>query len=204
MPWNIAGNIKGPKGDKGDPGNAADVAALIHAAISKTPADADELPLLDSTGSWGLRKFTWETLKSTLQSLFFYRGNILGTVSQSGGVPTGAIIQRGRNANGDFVRFADGTMICWRVSDPATIAGAAGSVFVNGAALGPYAWPASFSSVPREMYSGQKLDSPAGHCWAASASKGNASQSGTLQLFRASASSDIFYAEIFAIGRWFE
>lgn len=112
MPWNIAGNIKGPKGDKGDPGNAGDIAALIHAAASKTPVDADELPLLDSAGSWGLRKFTLASLKSTLQSLFFYRGNILGTVSQSGGIPTGAIIQRGSNANGDWVRLADGTQLC--------------------------------------------------------------------------------------------
>jgi len=37
---------------------------------------------------------------------------IVGTVSQSGGVPTGAIIERGSNANGEFVRYADGTMIC--------------------------------------------------------------------------------------------
>jgi hypothetical protein len=44
----------------------------------------------------------------------FRRGNILGTVSQSGGVPTGAIIERGSNANGEFVRFADGTQMCWR------------------------------------------------------------------------------------------
>lgn len=42
----------------------------------------------------------------------YRRGNIVGTVSQSGGVPTGAIIQRGSNANGSFIRFADGTMIC--------------------------------------------------------------------------------------------
>lgn len=116
MPWNTAGNIKGPKGDKGDPGNAADVAALIHAAASKTPVDADELPLLDSAGSWGLRKFTWYTLKTLLQALFFYRGNIVGTVSQTAGAPTGAIIQRGSNANGEFVRFADGTQICTRVA----------------------------------------------------------------------------------------
>ena len=40
--------------------------------------------------------------------------NVLGTVSQSGGLPTGAIIQRGSNANGEFVRFADGTQICTR------------------------------------------------------------------------------------------
>src|SRR5690606_16392006 len=33
----------------------------------------------------------------------FRRGNILGTVSQSSGVPTGAIIERGSNANGEYV-----------------------------------------------------------------------------------------------------
>jgi hypothetical protein len=41
------------------------------------------------------------------------RGNILGTVSRSGGVPTGAVIERGSNANGSYVKFADGTMIVW-------------------------------------------------------------------------------------------
>lgn len=40
------------------------------------------------------------------------QGSLLGTVSQSGGVPTGAVIERGSNANGDYVRFADGTQIC--------------------------------------------------------------------------------------------
>jgi len=42
----------------------------------------------------------------------FRRGNILGTVSQSAGIPTGAIIERGSNANGEYVRYADGTQIC--------------------------------------------------------------------------------------------
>ena len=41
--------------------------------------------------------------------------NILGTVSQSGGVPIGAVIQRGSGPNGFFVRLADGTQICWRI-----------------------------------------------------------------------------------------
>ena len=45
----------------------------------------------------------------------FKQSNILGTVSQSGGVPTGAIIERGSNANGEFVKYADGTMICTRL-----------------------------------------------------------------------------------------
>ena len=38
--------------------------------------------------------------------------SILGTVSQSAGVPTGAVIERGSNANGEYVRYADGTQIC--------------------------------------------------------------------------------------------
>lgn len=42
----------------------------------------------------------------------FRQGNILGTVSQTAGVPTGAIIERGSNANGGYVKFADGTMVC--------------------------------------------------------------------------------------------
>ena len=39
-------------------------------------------------------------------------GNLLGAVAQSGGVPTGAVIERGTNANGTYVRLADGTQIC--------------------------------------------------------------------------------------------
>ncbi|MCA6933559.1 DUF2793 domain-containing protein [Pseudomonas aeruginosa] len=38
--------------------------------------------------------------------------DILGTVSQAGGVPTGAIYEGGSNANGSYVRLADGTQIC--------------------------------------------------------------------------------------------
>jgi phage baseplate assembly protein gpV len=43
----------------------------------------------------------------------YSRDNILGTVSQSSGVPTGAIIERGSNANGEFVKYADGTQVCY-------------------------------------------------------------------------------------------
>jgi len=38
--------------------------------------------------------------------------NLLGAVSESGGAPTGAVIERGSNANGEYMRFADGTQIC--------------------------------------------------------------------------------------------
>ncbi|THD76925.1 DUF2793 domain-containing protein [Thalassobius vesicularis] len=42
----------------------------------------------------------------------YHRGNLLGGVAQTGGQPTGAVIERGQNANGAYVRFADGTQIC--------------------------------------------------------------------------------------------
>lgn|GEM_PF-1262624 len=69
-------------------------------------------------------------------SRVFHTGNILGTVSQSGGVPTGAIIERGSNANGEYVRYADGTQICWsrRVRNATTNPGQAKSVDVTTAA----------------------------------------------------------------------
>lgn len=54
-------------------------------------------------------------LRAQLGADVYGRSNIVGTVSQSGGVPTGAIFQRGSNPNGEFVRFADGTMISWGV-----------------------------------------------------------------------------------------
>jgi hypothetical protein len=44
-------------------------------------------------------------------------GNLLGAVSQSGGTPTGAVIESGSNANGRYVRYADGTQICWLIGD---------------------------------------------------------------------------------------
>jgi len=53
------------------------------------------------------------TLADAQLTTHYKRSNILGAVSQSGGVPTGAVIENGSNANGSYVRFADGTQVCW-------------------------------------------------------------------------------------------
>lgn len=42
----------------------------------------------------------------------YNQNSIVGPVYQSAGVPTGAIIEHGSNANGEYVKFADGLMIC--------------------------------------------------------------------------------------------
>lgn len=39
-------------------------------------------------------------------------GNILGPVSQNGGVPGGSVFENGTTSDGNYTRFADGTQIC--------------------------------------------------------------------------------------------
>jgi len=40
-------------------------------------------------------------------------GNLLGNVGLAGGLPTGAVLEQGTGADGDWLRLADGTQICW-------------------------------------------------------------------------------------------
>ena len=44
----------------------------------------------------------------------FRRGNIIGPIAQSGGVPTGALVEKGTNASGYYERYASGMQICIR------------------------------------------------------------------------------------------
>lgn len=88
----------------------------------------------------------WNSFKSAA------RADILGIVSQSGGVPTGAIIEKGSNSNGEYVRFADGTQICRMVFSAAD---AANKNLTASGGLGGYrtsqnvvAFPASFAASP--------------------------------------------------------
>ncbi len=74
------------------------------------------------------------------------RLNILGTVSQSGGTPTGAVIEQGSNANGRYVRWADGTQICYATIDQLlnNWTTANGAFFFG---TSTWTYPAVFSSV---------------------------------------------------------
>jgi len=80
--------------------NAANTAWLISAAQNVVTTSATDVTAgsLLTTGAGVTQAYR--------------AGNILGTVSQSAGVPTGAVIEAGSNANGSYTRFADGTMIC--------------------------------------------------------------------------------------------
>lgn len=47
-----------------------DASALAAASAKGTPVDADQLPLLDSAASNGLKKVTWANIKATLKGYF--------------------------------------------------------------------------------------------------------------------------------------
>lgn len=74
---------------------------------------------------------------------------MVGTVSQVGAVPTGAIIERGSNANGHFTKYADGTMICWdAVGFSAGTTVGAGNIFQS-PPVPARSFPASFAGAPK-------------------------------------------------------
>ncbi len=124
--------------------------------------------------------------------------DIVGTVSQSGGVPTGALMERGSNANGEYVRFANGVQVCWNeavalASTDAPIA----ALWMSGQV--PWTYPAAFASAPVVLPS--RGGSGSGLRWV---SLGTVSAS-TANLYAVSAVSSITGAPIgaAAIGRWF-
>ena len=67
-------------------------------------------------------------------------GNLLGAVGQSGGTPTGAVIESGSNTAGHYVRFADGTQIC---RGRVTLAKESGARLAAS-----WSFPAAFSGTP--------------------------------------------------------
>lgn len=85
---------------------------------------------------------------SLLGQRIFSRGNILGTVSQSAGVPTGAVIERGSNANGEYVRFADGTQICTFSGSVSLAVSSGPSNGLYYASLPLWSYPSVFAATP--------------------------------------------------------
>ena len=137
-------------------------------------------------------------------ALRYGKNNILGTVSQAVGVPTGAVIERGSNANGEYVRFADGTQIC--IFSFAQISGATASTNSFGSTSGSmymhdYTWtyPAAFIARPT-------VSSGGGNQFAAGFRDDTGSVINTtsaIHRFWHAAPGVAGYNTVTAIGRWF-
>ena len=80
---------------------------------------------------------------------FIVENQTVGTVAAgAGGQPTGAIMERGSNANGEYVKFADGTMICTSpLISGININVAAGALFRSEPFISA-TFPATFATIP--------------------------------------------------------
>jgi hypothetical protein len=131
------------------------------------------------------------------------QGNILGTVSQSAGVPTGAIIERGSNANGEFVKYADGTMICSKfVSITSAVSTAFGSLFETSIITGGN-YASTFASTPAEVAAVSRSDTSA--LMTLVINENNASTAKVYKGIRPTslATTGTTTVQILATGRWF-
>lgn len=178
---------------------------------------ADRLPYFNGSGSMALTPFTaltrsllnsaneaslWTTIGATSPaSAAFRRGNVLGTVSQSSGVPTGALIERGSNANGDYVRFADGTQIC---AMSFTVPGDGWTTAAWGAwfSAGTFPLPATFAAAPSASVSVRDgaVGARSAYCQNVNVAT---SQISSLYLAGHGQSSAVVFVYVILIGRWF-
>ncbi|WP_192800758.1 hypothetical protein [Brucella tritici] len=124
---------------------------------------------------------------------------ISGAVSQSGGVPTGAIVEYGNNANGHFTRFADGTQICRHTGNLGAATTANGALYLTDGFLFPF--PAAFSVTPSISFGAQRV-SGSGSVMAVT-SDNTLSSTGVTIRGGGTFSGAVITVYFIAIGRWY-
>ncbi|MCA0963217.1 hypothetical protein [Salipiger bermudensis] len=138
-----------------------------------------------------------------------HHGNLLGAVSWDGGAPTGAVIERGSNANGHYTKYADGTMECWHVIDAGDTRANGAGTYADPYRSGALNWtfPASFSAPPSVQGACQTDASGTLRGHAAVTRYVTANYSNDMQVFRLSSSNAPSsgyptYLHLHAVGRW--
>lgn len=139
----------------------------------------------------------------------YRRGNILGTVTQSAGVPTGALIQSVVTDNGvlrrSTSRFASGLQIFHGETVAAqNVTTAAGAIYIAGPFSmaynpNPLLYDVDFAAPPTVV--GSALDSAVIPCWCGMGSSTN-TQAQNLYMF-CSGNTASARLGVLAIGRWF-
>ncbi|WP_268797505.1 pyocin knob domain-containing protein [Pseudomonas huanghezhanensis] len=130
--------------------------------------------------------------------LAYSRGTILGGVGQTNGTPTGAIIERGSNANGEYTKFADGTMICKFSAGPTVSVTNAYGVGYYGQVV--WTFPATFAAAP---YTGLSIQGSARVTPSAYAAATNSQVTFYALDVQGSAAVQPYACHWIAIGRWF-
>ncbi|MGF6669114.1 hypothetical protein ABIA53_002784 [Pseudomonas monsensis] len=125
---------------------------------------------------------------------------IVGTVSQSGGLPTGALMEYGTNSGGEFWKFASGLMICTKKVALGATSFAAGPIFTCvSSAVG--AMPAVFAANPYVVANG--ISDASGGGWGSCYVNWSASTWGSWAIYTEVSRSSASTLNLIAIGKWF-
>lgn len=129
----------------------------------------------------------------------YHEGNIVGPVaSNTDGIPQGAIIETGANANGRYVKFADGTMLCsW--GGHAGLAATGGGPTIYTSADGTWTFPAPFSTTDDLFCSATFFT---GQSWGYGGSLAPTVTSMTFRRAALASSAGLASPRLFASGRW--
>jgi hypothetical protein len=124
----------------------------------------------------------------------------VGAVAQAAGIPTGAIIESGSNATGEYIRYADGTQICTRTVTLTNFAvnNVIGSLFYGSSTALTFAMP--FISAPFA-----KIEAiGSGFAYMVGGFSPSTTVTGTYVIMSPSSVASVTLTiRIFAIGRWF-
>jgi hypothetical protein len=122
-------------------------ATTMRGGINVTANQINSAGLIVDPRYTGAQLFPQGIEIGTPSAVAYHRRNVVGTVSQASGIPTGGIVEQGSNANGSFTRWADGTQITFRTFtlNSAIVTGLVGGFRSSGATA---AHAASFVAAP--------------------------------------------------------
>ena len=140
--------IQGMLSDADAPSTRTTLGAAKSGANSDiTSLDALTTPLSVGQGGTGSNSAASARIALGLKTASI--ADMLGTVSQTLGVPTGALQEAGSNANGWYYRFANGLQVCFLAKAAAfTINIGYNGAFAASGGLATVQYPATFSAQP--------------------------------------------------------
>ena len=174
----------------------AAVAAQLGAETARDQAVAARNTLLQvdfATEAQARAGTVSDRIMSPLRATQHLRSNTVKPVGQSGGVPTGGIVQSGGSTNSYFLRLADGTQICSGFAGSNT----SGAAFFN-------AFAATFTSVSSVVLTpSDDTATPRMVQVSDTANNGFRSQSYLVSFGSSSVDRSLVTMRYVAVGRWF-
>lgn len=121
--------------------------SIVINTNASTSEGFDIMSARNLNGRFAVRRRVSGTLGSWVEP--YMPWNVVGTVSGTSSAPAGAVFERGTNAQGDYIKYADGTMLCWgKYTGPSAVA--IGTAYMGGFRSGAFAFtfPAAFNAAP--------------------------------------------------------